>query len=533
MPGQLLQALLTTEGGRVGGLPKAYLQRVQAKAREKFPQAVMIIDNSGSTESKADGTLYTCPDHADASYQLTTKQRRIREICQRARDSLDIYRFLGIECRIAVLNNWDGQNAIDASVNYDGSPDSYEACRQYIDKIEGFVTGPTPLSRTIEQTAHPLLAAGDDAKGMILNIVTDGSPYEPKVNAHGLLVDAYNRLVDARNAVNLDSFDRVANTLREIVRRLTSVNVVVNITTNDDKLIEQYNDLDKACGIEDKDGSGLDVIDDIAGETQEVLKGNPALSYPLMLHLLRTSGVMAHQKAFNDIDDEEGLSDEALVEFAIEVMSLDPRKLNSDHFEDILSRVPFVKKPTIRTDRNGDSYIDGFTFQPLIDHTRLASALIGTQGSGFFAGMYKLWLYFRLHVVGSFVPDEKALAAAKSNAKFTGTNIQLNVCVTKTQEQQAMAQRQAQMMPSAQPVFSGTAPMPTPMYQATASAVASAPYVQPQVQSGCTPGQLPVAEPVTGQQVSMSGAGFAPPPPGLQPQMPDNRAGYQGGGPRF
>lgn len=90
---------------------------------------------------------------------------------------------------------------------------------------------------------------------------------------------------------------QVAEVMRPLER--LPVWVVVRLCTDDDSIVQYWNDIDEQLELE------LDVLDDLAGEAAEIHGCNPWLTYGVPLHRLREWGTDA--KVF-DLCDEKRLS---------------------------------------------------------------------------------------------------------------------------------------------------------------------------------------------------------------------------------
>jgi len=71
--------------------------------------------------------------------------------------------------------------------------------------------------------------------------------------------------------------------------------IVIRICTDDDDVVEFYNDLDEKLEL------SLEVLDDFQGEAKEVFEFNPWLNYALPIHRIRELGF--HDRVFDLIDE--------------------------------------------------------------------------------------------------------------------------------------------------------------------------------------------------------------------------------------
>jgi hypothetical protein len=71
--------------------------------------------------------------------------------------------------------------------------------------------------------------------------------------------------------------------------------IVVRLCTDNDKVVEYWQDLDNSLDIQ------MDVLDDFEGEAKEVTDMNPWLNYSPPLHRAREIG--AHHRIFDVLDE--------------------------------------------------------------------------------------------------------------------------------------------------------------------------------------------------------------------------------------
>ena len=138
-------------------------------------------------------------------------------------------------------------------------------------------------------------------------------------------------VVIATDGLPSDEGGRTSTTIKdEFVQALRDLQqlpvwVVIRLCTDDDKVVEYYNDLDRLLELP------LEVIDDFLGEAQEIYQANKWLNYALPLHRIREMG---YQHRIFDLIDERQLNHDELREFL--VLLLGPAALRNapDMFAD-------------------------------------------------------------------------------------------------------------------------------------------------------------------------------------------------------
>jgi len=159
-------------------------------------------------------------------------------------------------------------------------------------------TGVTPLSNHIydirEQIAilNPQLQS--EGRRVVIVLATDGLP-----------TDQYG--VGGNQEKN--AFVNAMKSLEGL-----PVWIVIRLCTNDESVVEFYNDLDAQLEL------SIEVLDDFNGEAEEVYRVNPWLNYSLPLHRMREMGF---QNRLFDLLDERKLTKGELREFCIFLFGID------------------------------------------------------------------------------------------------------------------------------------------------------------------------------------------------------------------
>jgi len=143
----------------------------------------------------------------------------------------------------------------------------------------------TDIRNRIESVEHSLRSQGQQA---VLVIATDGLPS--------------NKYGESTQVVQTE----FVNALRDLQN--LPVWVVVRLCTNDDEVVEYYNNLDSILELP------LEVIDDLWGEAQEIHSANKWLNYALPLHRAREMGF---KHRIFDLLDERLLNKDELQEFMV------------------------------------------------------------------------------------------------------------------------------------------------------------------------------------------------------------------------
>jgi hypothetical protein len=152
--------------------------------------------------------------------------------------------------------------------------------------------GVTPLTQHIQEITSRIATIADSLRSQgqkaVVVIATDGLPSDQS----GL------------------SNDRVRQQFVDALQRLQQlpVWVVVRLCTNDDSVVEYYNDLDKVLELP------MECLDDFLGEAKEIMRVNAWMNYALPLHRCREMG---YQHRIFDLLDERLLNKDELREFLV------------------------------------------------------------------------------------------------------------------------------------------------------------------------------------------------------------------------
>jgi hypothetical protein len=173
-------------------------------------------------------------------------------------------RALGVPCEFVLLNSpspadpVEGRDIFTVNAELGDTAAQVEAMRARLSRMSP--EGRTPLGARIEDICRRLAGSSQElrqsGRRIMLTIATDGVP---------------------------DSRPELVRALQQLPSRLP-VRVVIRLCTDDDQVVDFYNDLDKDVEMP------LDIIDDFCGEATEIRKFNPWLVYTPMLQTIREAG---------------------------------------------------------------------------------------------------------------------------------------------------------------------------------------------------------------------------------------------------
>jgi len=253
------------------------------KAVQQFPLRIWILDNSGSM-SEGDGNFFV-PSRAKM-----VNCTRWDELQETMKFHLSVATDLQAPCTLRLLNpGHDGSQVLDCS---DANPEVFgsqvNAARSTI--MQTHPGSGTPLSAHLHQVHHRIqsLAPTLRAQGQRVCVVlaTDGLPTDNPHHVHGGPKEAFRKALNSLSGL--------------------PVWVVIRLLTDEDDIVEYYNDLDQQVEVP------LDVLDDWEGEAREVVAVNPFINYTQQLHYAREFG-LAHP--IFDLMDEKAFGASEVTQF--------------------------------------------------------------------------------------------------------------------------------------------------------------------------------------------------------------------------
>jgi Mg-chelatase subunit ChlD len=259
------------------------------KTKRTFPLRIWIVDNSGSMNTTDGHRVVEMPKKNDMKLINCTRwaemQQTVDYHAQLAAliKSPTVFRMLNDPGRVNGPQQFsiaergdayiDEDLAIATSVITNSSPGGVTPLVQHLSEVRANIVS---LESELRQNGTKVAVI----------IATDGLPS----NDQGI------------------SDNTVKRQFMEALRSLEGlpVWVVVKLCTDEDAVVDYYNDLDGQLEL------SLEVLDDFAGEAKEVHQFNKWLNYGLPLHRLREMGY--HDRIF-DLLDERMLSKDELREF--------------------------------------------------------------------------------------------------------------------------------------------------------------------------------------------------------------------------
>lgn len=262
-----------------------------------FPLRIWVVDNSGSMVTGDGHRLVETGYNNDVRYVNCSRWAEIQETVEyhaqiaTLLEAPTVFRLLNDPGRMVGPQQF--------SIAERGSDRVSEDLAIALSTIQNASpTGVTPLTEHIREIRANIVDMKDELFGtgqkVVIVLATDGLPS----NSYG-----------ASNKQTLNEF-------RDALRSLEGLPVwiVVRLCTDEDNVVEFYNNLDSQLEL------SLEVIDDFAGEAEEVFEHNKWLNYALPLHRIREMG-FSH-KLF-DLLDERKFTKEELRQFFVLIFGAD------------------------------------------------------------------------------------------------------------------------------------------------------------------------------------------------------------------
>jgi len=256
-----------------------------ARSNMTFPLRIWVVDNSGSMMT---GDGHRIVQTANSSHVRFVNCSRWAEIQETVEYHAQIAALLEAPTVFRLLND-PGRMAgpQQFSVGERGSDlisDDLNVALQTIRSVSP--SGVTPLSEHVREIRANVLAMLDQlsetGQKVVIVLATDGLP--------------------SNYAGYSGQYER--NEFKDALRSLEGLPVwiVVRLCTDEDDVVEFYNDLDSQLEL------SLEVLDDFTGEAQEVYEYNKWLNYALPMHRIREMG-FSH-KLFDLLDERQLTKDE-------------------------------------------------------------------------------------------------------------------------------------------------------------------------------------------------------------------------------
>jgi len=280
LPAESMRALLQQ------GFPQGLIEEL-GNSKLSHPIRYWVVDNSGSMRN-GDGTRMVGTRNRIQVVQCT----RWKELQEAVQYHINLAGTIEASTTFRLLN--DPGRAIAPAEFSVADPTGGDLSRQLaqaLDAIEKCTpTGVTPLTQHVNEIYARVASLSDSLKRegqkAVVVLATDGMPSDNMGQSN----------------------QTVRNEFVGALRRLQTlpVWVVVRLCTDDDSVVDYYNELDRILE------APLEVLDDFFGEGKEISSVNPWLNYGLPLHRCREMGY--HKRSF-DLLDEKALSKDEMFEF--------------------------------------------------------------------------------------------------------------------------------------------------------------------------------------------------------------------------
>lgn len=286
------ETLTLRDQGYTDGLIKSI-----ARSNMNFPLRIWIVDNSGSMVTGDGHRLVETGRSNDVRYVSCSRWAEIRETVEyhaqiaALLEAPTVFRLLNDPGRMAGPQQF--------SIAERGSEFVSEDLSIALNTMQmASPTGVTPLTEHVREIRANVMTMADELSSMgqkvVIVLATDGLPS-----------DRYG----SSNQSTLNEFKDALRSLEGL-----PVWIVVRLCTDEENVVNFYNDLDSQLEL------SLEVIDDFAGEAEEVYEHNQWLNYALPLHRIREMG-FSH-KLF-DLLDERRFTKEELRQFFLLIFGPD------------------------------------------------------------------------------------------------------------------------------------------------------------------------------------------------------------------
>jgi hypothetical protein len=300
---------------------------------DKCNYSLVVLDNSGSMLNDIDdGIIFNESD--DGKITEINNVSRWKEACSKLIQIMEYNLGRGMPTKYYHLNprrsgNWELN--FDYLEVIDTKP-SENILNRFLNSRN--VRGNTPLDKITNFLSNSLQG---NQENVCYCIITDGQP---------------------NNKITFE------DSLRKMCQR-NQIFMVINLCTDDNSIIEYYNELDSKIGNEI---SGLDVVDDFKGEYKEIIsKGNNFIVYTYSLHICRMAGCYS---VVADLLDEEYLGNKIHY-----LQKLCNELLNTNYHTDTITK--YIEQfliPLFEQDYNNSYLVYDYQykdFRPIINIKRL------------------------------------------------------------------------------------------------------------------------------------------------------------------
>eukprot|EP00814_Leptocylindrus_danicus_P013929 CAMPEP_0116006462 /NCGR_PEP_ID=MMETSP0321-20121206/1742_1 /TAXON_ID=163516 /ORGANISM="Leptocylindrus danicus var. danicus, Strain B650" /LENGTH=401 /DNA_ID=CAMNT_0003475019 /DNA_START=632 /DNA_END=1834 /DNA_ORIENTATION=+ len=262
------------------------LIRALKKNRVEFPIRFWVVDNSGSMWTDDGHRVIHQRQKSGDVHQVSIDCTRWDEIKESVIYHANMAARLNMPTIFRLLNDPGSRLGsktfgicCGGSTSKKAALKEFAKARLFVDQIRPH--GVTPLTDHIlaiqEQLVDIAPQLNATGKRAVIVIATDGIP------------------TDSQGYDNQCTRSQFVQALR-LLEGLP-VWIVIRICTDEDDVVEFYNDLDEKLEL------SLEVLDDFYGEAQEVFEFNPWLNYSLPIHRIRELGF--HDRVFDLIDERK------------------------------------------------------------------------------------------------------------------------------------------------------------------------------------------------------------------------------------